>query len=145
MTETPTPDSTRREGISARSVRLADGNRWGFALPSVRLKPRVIIVPDEFGRQCEHISVDAAIGHPLEIERLYRTVQAVSGGGVVREQYAAFFSLAVALLRRAHDIGVETACELLEVSASELPYLVRVVISVASGREDPEVADLAGE
>lgn len=132
MTEGPTPAITRRDDISARLIRLTDGNWWGFALPSVRMKPKVTMAPDEFGRQCEHISVEVGFGHSPEIEALYRTVQAACEGGVVSEQYAAFFSLAVALLRRAHDIELETACKLLAVSEDELPTLVRLVISIAN-------------
>jgi len=89
--------------------------------------------------------VEVAFGHPLEIEKLFRTVQAVSESGPVSEQYAAFFALAVALLRRAHDIGLDTACELLAVSADELPHLVRVVLSVASIGEELPGSDLAKE
>ena len=42
MSERMTPDSTRREEIPARPVRLADGADWGFSRPTVRLFPEVV-------------------------------------------------------------------------------------------------------
>ena len=54
-------------------------------------------------------------------------------GGTVREQYEAFFSLAAALLRRAHEISLATACDLLSVPEDELPRLVRDVMAVVFG------------
>jgi hypothetical protein len=135
MSERLTPELTRREGIFTQPIRLADGREWGIALPTVTLMPRVVVSTDEFGRQSELVSVDVGFGYPSEIEALCRSVQAASASGPVQEQYTAFFSLAAAVLRRAHDISLEAALQLLEVSGDELPALVRTITASALRRE----------
>jgi hypothetical protein len=145
MSQRPTPEATRRDGVPCRLIRLADGHDWGFALPSVRLKPRVKLGPDDLGRLTERICVDACYGQPPEVESLYRSVRAASESGSVEEQYTAFFTLAAALLRRAHEIGLDDACELLAVPCERLPDLVRAVMEVASSGERPPTPDSCGD
>jgi hypothetical protein len=93
----------------------------------------VEVRPDDLGRPIERVSVDLGFGYPAEIQSLLDRVGAVCEGGTVPEQYAAFFSLAASLLRRAHDVSLATACELLEVPEDELPRLVAAVMAVVSG------------
>jgi hypothetical protein len=126
------PDSTRREGIPAHPIRLADENDWGFARPTVRLTPRVVTDPDRLGRPVERVGVSVGFGYPLEIQRMISGVRSACERGSVPEQYEAFFSLAACLLRRAHEISLATVCELLSVSEHELPRLVREVMAVVS-------------
>jgi hypothetical protein len=133
MTDLPTPESTRREGVPARPVRLADGREWGFSLPTPLLAPRVEVLPDEFGRPVERISADVGFGYPAEVRRLLERLISVCEAGRIPEQYSAFFSLAASLLRRAHDVSLTTACELLAVPEDELPRLVSAVMEIVAG------------
>jgi hypothetical protein len=141
MCDRPTPDSSRREGVLARPVRLSDGAEWGFMRPSVRLQPRVVSCRDALGRPVERISVEVGFGFPPEIESLIVAVKGACEGESVERQYEAFFALASALLRRAHEVSAADACELLSVTADELPGLVREVMSIVSETKDAQ--DLA--
>jgi hypothetical protein len=135
MRERQTPDATRRDGVAAHPVRLADGNVWGMALPTMRLSPRFAVATDEFGRATVRVATHAEFGHPAAIEKLRTAVHIASESGSVAEQYEAFFSLAAKLLRRVHEIDAEAAWELLTVSDSEIPTLVNSVLTVADGQE----------
>ncbi len=132
MTERITPDSTRREGISARPIRLADGAAWGFSGPTVRLFPRVVREVDPLGRLVERIAVGVRFGFPPEAQTLVDALRAACERGTAREQYEAFFPLAACLLRRAHEISLQAACDLFSVSADELPRLVREVMAIVA-------------
>jgi hypothetical protein len=145
MSQRPTPEATRRDGVPCRLIQLADGHQWGFALPSIRLRPRVMVGPDVLGRPTECICVDACHSQPPEVESLYHSVQAASENGSTEEQYTAFFTLAAALLRRAHEIDLDDACELLAVPCERLPDLVRAVMEVASSGERPPTPDSCGD
>ena len=141
MSERMTPDSTRREGILARPIRLAGGACWGFSRPTVRIFPEVVIDRDRLGRPVERVTVGIEFGYPLETERLIKCVRAACERGTVEEQYEAFFSLAACLLRSAHEVSLASACELLCVSEDELPRLVREVMAVVSEAESPPGAN----
>jgi hypothetical protein len=112
---------------------LADGNSWGFALPTVRYSPAVAVSPDAFGRPVERVTVEVGFGYPLEIQRLIDKFRTASELGTAAEQYAAFFALGAALLRRAYDLDLTTACELLEVSDADLPHVVNAALEAISG------------
>ena len=131
------PESTRREEILARPIRLSDGGHWGFSRPTARLFPQVVSGLDRLGRPVERVSVVLGFGYPLEVERLISTVRSTCELGLVREQYEAFFTLAARLLLRAHDIDLSAACELLSVTEDDLPRLVREVMAVVSESNFP--------
>lgn len=135
MPEPITPDSTRRDEIPSRPVRLADGADWCFARPTVRLFPAVVTAIDPLGRPVERVSVGIGFGYPAEVRRLVDAVRSACTRGTVREQYEAFFAMAACLLRRAHAISLRAACDLLSVSEDELPRLVREVMAVVSEGE----------
>jgi hypothetical protein len=130
MNDHLSPESTRREGVPTRHVRLSDGAEWGFMRPSVLLRPKVVSDRDRLGRPVERLSVEVGFGYPAEIRSLIDTLQNACEGGSALEQYDAFFSLSVALLRRTHEIDLATACGLLSVSEEELPRLVRDIVAV---------------
>jgi hypothetical protein len=137
MAERPTPASTRREGIPARSIRLTDGDYWDFARPTVRLTPSVATEFDQLGRPVDRVTVGIGFGHPPKINKLVSDLRAACENGPVSQQYEAFFSLAATLLRRAHDIDLAAACELLAVSEEELCRLVTEVMAVALEVQPP--------
>lgn len=141
MAERPTPQSTRREGIPSQSIRLADGELWGFSKPTICLSPKVVKSLDVMGRAREKICVELGFGFPCAIERLIENLQASREHGSTKEQYEAFFELAVRLLRRCHDLSQEFACELLAVSEEELPFLVEMVMSLVSESERTTTAE----
>ena len=132
MFNRPTPESSRRDGVPARTLRLSDGEEWGFLRPSVRLQPRVTLDHDALGRPRERITVAVGFGYAPEIEALIRAVRDACDRGSVERQYEAFFTLAAALLRRVHDVSVADACALLSVAESGLPGLVRDVMAIVS-------------
>ncbi len=139
MDDRPTPDRTRREGVEAFPIILADGNAWGLSLPSPRLRPRVLRGLDALGRPTEAICVSAEFGHPIAIRRLVDGLRSACEAGGADRQYEALILLAAALIRRAHDIDLEFAASLLELGVDELPRLVEAVLGVATGNcpEDP--------
>jgi hypothetical protein len=138
MCEHPTPESTRRDGVPACAIRLADGNDWSLAKPTVRLMPRVEVQPDQFGRPVERTIVDLTFGYPPSIQRKLDDLRSSWEYESVASQYEAFFSLAGSLLIRAHDISIATAYELLAVSDDELARLVGQVIALVSTEEKTE-------
>lgn len=145
MKTRPTPEVTRREEVPGRPVSLADGNEWELALPTVRYSPAVAVTPDAFGRPVQGVAVAVGFGYPVEIQSLIAGLRAACERGTEAEQYAAFFSLAAALLRRAHDIDLPTACELLGVADPELPSLARAVLGAVSGNRWASPDDNRGD
>jgi hypothetical protein len=142
MDERPTPDLTRVEGVRAFPITLADGNDWGLALPSTRLRPRVEVGVDALGRSAENIRVEAEFGYPLEIRRLVDALRSACEGDEEEPRYESLFRLAATLIRRAHDIDLPTAASLLELDVDNLPRLVEAVLSVVTGecQENPELS-----
>jgi hypothetical protein len=145
MPELPTPHSTRRDGIPARLIRLADDADWGFATPTTLLVPRFETRSDEFGRSTNCVVVELAFGYPLAICRLIENVRSVCEHGSVLEQYEAFLDLAISLLCRAHNISLTTACGLLTVPTDQLPGLAKEVLAIAFGAEATSDNNLVGD
>jgi hypothetical protein len=133
MDDQPTPDLTRRGGVRAFPITLADGNDWGLALPSTRLRPRVEVGVDPLGRPAEILRVEAEFGYPIEIRRLVDALRSACEGDEEEPRYETLFRLAATLIRRAHDIDLPTAASLLELDVEDLPRLVEVVVSVVTG------------
>jgi len=129
----PLPDRTRREGVRAYPITLADGRSWGLALPSLRLRPEVEAGVDALGRPTETIRLAAELGYPLEIRRLVADLRAACDGDEAARRYETLFRLAVALLRRAHDLSATEAATLLELGGDDLPGLVETVLAVVTG------------
>lgn len=136
MIERLTPDATLREGLDASLIRLSDGADWSFMRPAVRLRPEVAYDLCPGGRKIRRIRVGIYFGYPAEIEVLITKLRRACDEESIPHQYEAFFTLAVALLRRAHDISVDDACRLLDVAESETNRLIGDVIKVISYREE---------
>jgi hypothetical protein len=130
MSKRPAPEVTRLPDVPSRSLRLADGNTWGFALPSRRLIPSVVRTMDPLGRTTESISARVETGYPLEIRRLWNDLRRAHETGFPAAHYEAFLALAVSLLRRAHDISPSEARELLSVADEEWPRLVDEILAI---------------
>jgi hypothetical protein len=133
MDTRPTPARTRREGIAAFPITLADGNDWGLSLPSPRLRLTVVGGVDPLGRPTETIRVATEFGYPLEISRLVDDLRSACEQPAAERQYETLIRLAAALLRRAHDIDLTEAASLLELEIDDLPRLVETVLSVVTG------------
>ena len=127
------PDRTKREGVEAVSITLADGHRWGLALPSLRLRPQVSEGVDSLGRPASKIRLVTVLGYPLEIRRLIDDLQSACDQEEPERQYENLIRLTVALLRRAHDIDLATAASLLEMGVDDLPRIVEAVLSAVTG------------
>ena len=133
MDDRPTPDLTRREGVRAFPITLADGNDWGLALPSTRLRPRFEVGVDALGRSTEIIRVEAEFGYPLEIRRLVDGLRSACEGDEEEPRYETLLRLAATLICRAHDIDLARAASLLALDVDDLPRLVEAVLSVVTG------------
>jgi len=133
MDTRPTPEATRREGVRATPIVLADGQAWGFAIPAPRLRPEVVAGVDALGRPIEQVRVVAETGYPLEIRRLIDSLRDACERGPADLRYDALICLALALLRRAHDLDLADAAALLETSLDDLPTLVGMILSVVTG------------
>jgi len=129
----PLPDRTRREGVRVAPIILADGRSWGLALPSLRLRPEVEAGVDLLGRPTETVRVAAEFGQPLEIRRLVAGLRSACEGADAGRRYEALFRLAVALIRRAHEITATEAATLLELDGDDLPGLVETVLAAVTG------------
>ena len=127
------PDRTRREGVEAFPVRLADGRAWGLALPSPRLRPEVVRGVDELGRPAPSIRLVSEFGYPLEIRRFIEGLRSSCEFGDQERQFEALICVAAALVRRAHEIDLTEAIALLELGVEDLPGFVEVVLAVVSG------------
>ena len=126
------PDRTRREGVGAFSITLADGNQWGLALPSPRLRPVVIDGVDALGRPTSSIRLVSEYGYPLEIRRLIDDLRSACDREEAVRQYESLIRLAAALIRRAHDIDLAAAVSLLEMGVDQLPEVVEAILSVVT-------------
>ena len=127
------PQRSRREGVPASPIELADGNSWWLALPATRLKPEVVEGVDHLGRPSRSIRLIAELGYPMEIRRLIADLHSACDSLDPGGQYEALIGLAAALLCRAHDIEWTAAVPLLELGLEDLPRLVEAVLSVVSG------------
>ena len=127
-------DRSRRDGIDALSIPLADGNHWGLALPSTRLRPETIEGFDGLGRPSKTVRLSLGFGYPPEIRKLIQDLRSACEQAEPVRRYDALIRLAAALVRRAHEIDQESAMSLLEMGVDELPGLVEAVLSVVSGR-----------
>lgn len=127
------PDRSRREGVEAFPLLLADGNYWGFALPSPRLRPEVLEGVDGLGRPSRTIRLVSEIGYPLEIRRLIDDLRSACVRDEPERQFEALIHLAATLVRRAHDIDLGRAVSLLEMGVDDLPGFVEAVLAVVSG------------
>ncbi len=133
MTRPTTAEATRREGVPAVEVELADGLRWGFALPEPRLYPVVLREVDPFGRPTVRVESAARAGYPLRVGRLRDGVLAACRGRPATEQRDAFLRLATGLLRLAHDLDEPGASALLDPARVDLARVARELIPAAFG------------
>ncbi len=131
---TPTPDSTRRPGVAARPVVLADGLPWGFAAPGRRSAPIFSWGADASGCPALNVAVRGRVGHPIRIERLVDDLRLATRGGTAGARCEAFDALAAALLREAHDVDAQTASMLLDVPPADRPRLAGAVLAIALGK-----------
>ena len=131
------PDSTRRASVPARTICLADGQLWGLASPTPRYRPEIVTGVDELGRPTETIRLMRWTGYPLPIEQLVGGLRSACRTGADSEgegrRFDALMALAVALLRRAHDLTLLEAVELLELDGPGLCRLVDAVLATVAG------------
>ncbi len=142
MLDRPHPETTRREFVRNTPIRLSGGADWGFARPGLRLTPRVHVETDLLGRNVERVALDLRHGYSPLIEGLIDALRSACAHGSISEQYETFFSLAAEILIQAHDVTLQTACELLSVGDIELPRLVNEVIAVITEPGDTPPANL---
>jgi hypothetical protein len=133
MDERSWADQTRLEGVESVSIRLADGNLWGLALPRPRIRPKVVRGVDALGRPIETIQIVTEFGYPLEIRRLIDDLRISVEQGTAESQYEALFRLAVSLIRRTHDLELLEVAGLLEMDLEDLPNFVETILSVVTG------------
>ena len=136
LPDPPTPESTRLDLVPARAVLLADGRAWGLALPTPRYRPEVVATSGAFGQPTETVRLVVRSGFPLAITRLVDDLRSASldGGeaGNARRRFDTLMALAVALLRRAHELGEAEALALLDLDGAGLIRLVDAVLAIVA-------------
>jgi hypothetical protein len=145
MSQRPAPEATRLPDVPTRPLRLADGNTWGFALPSRRLIPFVVRTTNSLGQTTDSVSARVESGYPLEIRRLWDDLRSAHETGCPAPHYEAFLALAVSLLRRAHDISPSEARELLSVADEEWPRLVDEILTIVTSTRTETSSPSNGE
>jgi hypothetical protein len=131
-------ERTRRERIQAVEVQLADGRRWGFALPGARLYPIAYHDSDASGRTRTRIALTSRVGYPIEVKQLRdKLVSAIAVVDLDRVDIA-FRRLATSLLLLAHDLEPTEANALLDPSRVDLREIARALIpAVFADSSDP--------
>ena len=130
------PEATRFAAIPARMILLADGQSWGLALPTPRYRPEVVAGIDSLRRPVETIRLVTRTGYPAPLERLIADLRAACLDPDHRiadtRRFETLMALAVALLRRAHDLTLPAAVALLDLDDAGLARLVDVVLDVVA-------------
>lgn len=134
----PSPESSRVTAVRAQPVTLADGHVWGLARPTPRYRPEAVPGVDEPGRPAGATGLGSRIGYPAAIERLVDALRVACltprGPATDARRYEALMALAVALLRRAHDLEPTAAAALLlGLDEAGLVALVDEVLALAGG------------
>lgn len=125
------PELTRREGVRALPVRLADGQEWGLALPTTQFEPR-FRDSGEDGQPI--IEVLTCPGYAPAIETQIRKLALAFERGDSSGRTVAFLGVASSLLRLAHNLTVQESIPLLIVPRKEIPRLVRETLAVICSR-----------
>ena len=125
--------ASRRPEIATRAIRLADGNDWGFSLPSSRFMPKFGV---DF-RSEDLLKIEIVVEHSLEIRRRLDDLFDALESATEQDRFETFLSLASAMLQEGRDVDLETALKLLDVAEHDLPRLILEVVSVALGEEFP--------
>ena len=136
------PELTRHTTIPARSIRLADGQSWGLALPAPRYRPEVVPGFDPLGRPNESIRLVARVGYPWAIERLVNDLRSAcfdagTDSASARRRFDALMSLGMALLRQAHELSWDEAVALLDLDGAGLIALVDAVLETVADGSSP--------
>ncbi len=133
----PAPGPTRRASVLAHPVTLADGQTWGLARPARRYRPEVVPSADVFGRIAPTVRLVVRTGYPWRIEHLVTELHSACRAGRDaagdQRRYEALLDLAVALLRRAHDLTLAEAITLLDLDSAGLACLVDSVVAAVAG------------
>lgn len=136
MEERPTPERTRRPGVRAASLALADGLAWGLALPAARLRPSVVRGVDALGRPTQTIRLVEEFGYPPAINRAIDRLRSECKYGDPSGQREAVVALGVALLLRAHDIEDAYAASLFETNSESFPRLAETIVEIVADEVD---------
>jgi hypothetical protein len=126
---------TRRPGVAARPVRLADGRDWGFVLPSIRLSPVFYDATDDSGRTITAVAPRIERTLPPAVQTRLSALLAVADERAPDALLRAFLSLVAELLLASHDIDPETALALLDFDPREFPRIVDETLSTIRDTE----------
>jgi hypothetical protein len=135
-------ERTRREGVSAVEIILADGESWGLALPSRRLYPITRLETDAFGGRKTCIDLVIRIGYPIEMRRLCDELAFACRYHAAAQVRDAFRRLAIALLLYVHDLEPTESEVLLDPSRVDFCIIAHALIPVVfGGVSDPVSTD----
>lgn len=136
------PEATRHGSVPAHPIALADGRSWGLALPAPRYRPEVVSSVDSLGRTTATTRLVARVGYPPVIEPLIDELRSACGTDATavgdQRRFDALMALAVALLRRAHNLSLDAAIGLLDLDSDGLIHLVDVVTTIVAGCQPPD-------
>ncbi len=138
MAEATLAGRTRRAGVTAIEVELANGQSWGFALPGPQPYPLLRREEDAFGRPQLRFEQETRVGYPLAVRRLKSSLLLACRDDRHGPTSGSFTRLGIALLRMTHDIDQELAEELLNPACVDLARVARRVIpAVFEGPDEP--------
>lgn len=129
------PESTRRPGLIARPVRLADGRDWGFVAPTVRLVPVFQRGTDEAGRPVIAASPRVEAALQPAIQARMDAVSVALDAGVRDDLLRSFLALVAELLLSCHDLDPEVAVALLDLDPREFPRLIDEALAAVGGAD----------
>lgn len=124
------PQFTRRLGVDAKLILLADGQYWGFALATTRLSP--IFYTHKLGSDSEEspIGVKSRVRHSYQVERYITLIRDEINTATSSKLWAIFFTMASCLLQESHDVDLVVCKSLLGVEEKELSRLVREILGL---------------
>ena len=125
-------EPTAREGVRVAEVTLADGQRWGLALPTLRYRPSVVRSVDALGRSSETIELVVEAGYPIGIRRAIDALRAACEHGTTPDQEQAICSLGVALVMQAHQVDSSFAASLFDATSSEFVRVAEVILNTVT-------------
>jgi hypothetical protein len=139
-----TPEVTRNDK-QGMPFMLADRQVWNLAVPTIRLRPKVVMEPDERPGfpPTETIEIESRWDYPPRVrEKVQELIEAVQSD---KEEiaFATILNAAVPLVKLCHEITTEEALSLFEMTPEEMEDLAIGMLRMFRGErpkpsEDPE-------
>lgn len=133
-----TPEATRFTEVDGIPFRLGDGREWFLATPTARLRPRIV--------DGQAVGIESRFGYPMGVQEKVDSLSEMIYGESRVIPFEGIFDAALALLRRCHNLTVEQALGLLEMSPEEAESLILGMVRMFRGHgQNPEELENASK